>query len=136
MLVLAGVNISFPSSTTICGTHGSTSLRRREKSSTVSGTSKVSWKGKKEERSSSCGRMVEKSNFPVNAPVICNIWGFATNSIADIRRSKTTWLRGIIAQLWKRHGQCLKKRACPSFTGPKRYGPRSASRTASENVCA
>ena len=64
--------------------------------------------------------MVEKSTFPVNLTVIYNRWEFSANSVADIRWSKMALPKGRISRLWKRHEQCWKKRACPSFIGPRR----------------
>ena len=95
MLVLAGPDILSRSSTTKRGTRGSTSLRGRAKSSTVSGTSKGLWKRKRGERSSACGQMEEKSTFLVNSTVIYNRWEFGL--------PKFYWAEA----------------ACPSSTGPR-----------------
>ena len=116
MLVLAGADISSASSMTTRGIRGSTSLRGRAKSLTVSGTSRGLWKPKRDERSSACGRMAEKSTFPVNSKVIYNRWESGANSIVDTRQSKTVWPKGKINQLWKRRGQCWRRRS----TGPRR----------------
>ena len=65
--------------TSTCGTHGSTSLRGRAKSSTVFGTSRGSWKPNQDARSSACGRMAERSTFPANSTVIYNKREFGVN---------------------------------------------------------
>ena len=133
--VLWVADTSSLSSTTKRGTHGSSSLRGGAKSSTVSGTSKGSWKPKRNVRSSACGRMAEKSTFPINSTVIYNKWEFDASSVVDIRQSRTAWPRGRIGQLWRRHRQCWRRRAYPSSTRPRRKGPQYTSRTGSETKC-
>ena len=86
-------------------------------------------KGFVDARSSAYGRMAEKGTFPVNSTVIYNKWEFGVSSVVDTRRSRTAWPRGRTGRLWKRHGQCWRRRACPSSTRPTRFELRCTSRT-------
>ena len=53
--------------------------------------------------------MAGKNNFPTNSTIICNKWGFNTNSVADIRWNKTGYLKGRNGRFWKLYGSGRKE---------------------------